>query len=269
MKPIFTLINYQNHPRIKISFDYNPEWNEKMTKVSGAKWSRTLKSWHIPDTNANRVRCGFLPTHVDVDNEQIREKLVGVYNKIKLKGYSENTCKNYLLHLKEFFRIIHKKYEIDSVTPAIIEKYLLWRLSTKPSSESDINSHINSIKFYYEQVLGKERMLFELPRPKKPVQLPKVLGENELERLFRASGNLKHKTILLTAFSCGLRISEVINLKITDIDSDRMQIRIERSKGKKDRYVIVSVLLLDVLRAYLRLYKPRPKLYLFEGLNGS
>ena len=240
-----------------------------MSKIAGAKWSKTLNSWHIPDTNANRLRCGFLPTHVEADNEQVREKLIEVYNKIQLKGYSASTSKNYLLHLREYFIIINKKYEIDKVTKDTIEKYLLWRLSVKQSSESDANSHINAIKFYYEQVLGRERMLFQLPRPKKLIQLPKVLGENELERLFRALGNIKHKTILLTAFSCGLRISEVINLKLSDIDSDRMQVLVERSKGKKDRYVMLSPLLLDVLRAYLKLHKPIPKVYLFEGAHGE
>ncbi len=209
-----------------------------------------------------------MPTHVDAESEQVQQKLVAVYNKIQLKAYSRNTCKNYLLHLRKYFQTIIKRYEIDKITPAIIEKYLLWRLSAKQPSESDINSHINAIKFYYEQVLGRERMLFELPRPKKPVQLPKVLGENELERLFRALGNIKHKTILLTAFSCGLRVSEVINLKLSDIDSDRMQVRIERSKGKKDRYVMLSPLLLDVLRAYLKLHNPMQKIYLFEGVHG-
>jgi integrase/recombinase XerD len=108
-------------------------------------------------------------------------------------------------------------------------------------------------------------MLFTLPRPKKPLQLPKVLAERELERLFCATPNIKHKAILLTAFSCGLRISEVVNLKISDVDSERMQVFIERAKGKKDRYVMLSPLLLDVLRAYMRLHKPTPSTYLFEG----
>ncbi len=115
---------------------------------------------------------------------------------------------------------------------------------------------------------GRERMLFELPCSKKPGQLPKVPEENELERLFRALGNIKHKTILLNAFNCGLRVSKAINLNLSDIDSDRMQVRIERSKGKKDRYVMLSPLLLDVLRAYMKLHKPMPKIYLFEGVHG-
>ena len=269
MKPSFTLINHENRPRIQVSFEYNKEWNKRMSKITGAKWGKTLNSWHILDTNVNRLCCGILPTHVEANNEQVRQKLIEVYKKIQLKGYSASTGKSYLLHLREYFTIINKKYEIDKVSKEVIEKYLLWRLSVKQSSESDANIHINAIKFYYEQVHGRERMLFQLPRPKKPIQLPKVLGENELERLFMTLGNIKHKTILLTAFSCGLRISEVINLKLSDIDSDRMQVLVERSKGKKDRYVMLSPLLLDVLRAYLKIYKPMPLLYLFEGVHGE
>ncbi len=83
-----------------------------------------------------------------------------------------------------------------------------------------------------------------------------------------ALGNIKHKTILLTALSCGIRVSETINLKLSNIDSNRMQVRIERSKGKKDRYVMLSPLLLDVLRAYLKLHNPMQKIYLFEGVHG-
>lgn len=109
-------------------------------------------------------------------------------------------------------------------------------------------------------------MLFALPRPRRPLQLTKVLGETELERLFMAVPNIKHKAVLLTAFSCGLRISEVVNLKISNIDSDRMQVLVERSKGKKDRYVMLSPLLLDVLRSYLKTQRPTPTLYIFKGM---
>jgi len=109
-------------------------------------------------------------------------------------------------------------------------------------SANTIHSRINAIKFYYEQVLGRERMLFDLPRPKKPLQLPKVLGENELARLFNALSNLKHKAILFTAYSAGLRMSKVTNLKLSDVDSDRMQLFIRCAKGKKDRYVALSPL---------------------------
>lgn len=271
-KPLFELITHKGKNRIKVTFDRNPDWNNRIKKVHGAAWSQTLKSWHIPDTDQNRRKCGLpekqYPAVVQKTvNNSIRQKLQAVQDKIKLKGYSYKTGENYCQHLKEYFEIISLKYAPDEVTKDTIEKYLVWRLNKKNCSESDMNCHINAIKFYYEQVLMKERMLFSLPRPQKPLQLPKVLSENELDRLFRALPNIKHKAILLTAFSCGLRISETIKLKISDIDSERMQVFVERSKGKKDRYVMLSPLLLDVLRAYLTIHKPRPKKYLFEGME--
>jgi integrase/recombinase XerD len=95
--------------------------------------------------------------------------------------------------------------------------------------------------------------------------LPKVLGEEELRRLFEATNNLKHKAILFTAYSAGLRVSEVINLRMQDIDRERKQLFVYCSKGKKDRYVALSPLLLDLLENYYKIWKPKPLNYLFEG----
>ena len=102
-------------------------------------------------------------------------------------------------------------------------------------------------------------------RPKKPLLLPKLLNENELAKLFNALSNKKHKAILFTTYSSGLRVSEVVNLKIADIDSKRMQILVRQAKGKKDRYVNLSPVLLDILRNYIKETKPKPKEYLFES----
>jgi len=95
--------------------------------------------------------------------------------------------------------------------------------------------------------------------------LPKVLGEEELRRLFDATNNLKHKAILFTAYSAGLRVSEVINLRMQDIDRERRQLFVFCSKGKKDRYVALSPLLLDILEGYYKIWNPKPTNYLFEG----
>src|SRR3954447_2250555 len=100
--------------------------------------------------------------------------------------------------------------------------------------ENSVHSRMNALKFYYEQVLHKEKMFFDIPRPKKPLLLPKLLNEDELRRLFNALTNKKHKAMLFTAYSAGLRVSEIVNLKIADIDSGRLQIFIQRAKGKKD-----------------------------------
>lgn len=121
------------------------------------------------------------------------------------------------------------------------------------------------MKFYYEQVLHKEKFFWDIPRPKKPMILPKLLNEDELRKLFSALHNKKHKAMLFTAYSAGLRVSEIVNLKIEHIDSKRMQIFVERAKGKKDRYVNLSPLVLDILRKYLQEYTPIPKTWLFES----
>jgi integrase/recombinase XerD len=114
-------------------------------------------------------------------------------------------------------------------------------------------------------VLHREKFFLEIPRPKKQLLLPKLLNETEIRNLFNALTNKKHKAMLFTAYSAGLRVSEIVNLKIIHIDSDRMQILIEQGKGKKDRYVSLSPVLLDILRNYISTYKPRPKKYLFES----
>src|SRR5690606_13816387 len=121
------------------------------------------------------------------------------------------------------------------------------------------------LKLYYEQVRGREKFFWTIPRPKKPFLLPRLLNENELARLFNAVSNKKHKAILFTVYSAGLRVSEVVNLKIADIDSRRMQILVREAKGKKDRYVNLSPVLLDILRIYIQTYLPRAREYLFES----
>lgn len=207
------------------------------------------------------AECGVGPTYQSLCQDLLNR----VREKITLKGYSPQTLKSYTSHLRKYLVAIAQTRNPLEVTKAAIEQYLLERQKKHSYSESDINSHINAIKFLYEQVLGHERMLFYLPRPEKPLQLPKVLGEHELERLFRAVPNLKHKALLLTAFSCGLRVGEVTRLKVHQLDGERMQVFIMRSKGKKDRYVTLSPVLKDVLDRYIARYELGPKDYLFQG----
>ena len=130
-------------------------------------------------------------------------------------------------------------------------------------SSSYQNQAINAIKFYYERVLGGQRKFYFIERPIKEKTLPVVLNTDEVKAILNATSNLKHKAILMIIYSAGLRISEAVALKIQDIDSKRMQIRVQQSKGKKDRYTLLSEKALAVLRAYFQEY--RPKYWLFEG----
>lgn len=181
-----------------------------------------------------------------------------------LKAYSPSTIRTYSNEMTQLLTAL-KDIPADRLKPEHLKRYLVYCYETLGLKENTLHSRINSMKFYYEQVLKREKFFWEIPRPKKQLILPKVLSENELARLFNALENLKHKAMLFTAYSAGLRVSEIAALKIKHIDSSRMQIFIENAKGKKDRYVNLSPVLLDILRVYFANYKPRPKEYLFES----
>lgn len=190
--------------------------------------------------------------------------LPAMKQRLKLKAYSPSTIKTYLNEMSQLLQAI-KNIPADSLAPEHLKRYLVYCFEKLQLKENTLHSRINALKFYYEQVLGREKFFWEIPRPKKALILPKLLNETEIRKLFNALANKKHKAMLFTAYSAGLRVSEVVNLKIADIDSKRMQIFIERAKGKKDRYVNLSPVLLDILRSYIRDYKPQPKIYLFES----
>jgi site-specific recombinase XerD len=183
---------------------------------------------------------------------------------LKLKAYSPSTAKTYLNEMAQLLALL-KDFPADKLTPAHLKRYLVHCYEKLGLKENTLHSRINAMKFYYEQVLGREKFFWEIPRPKKPFQLPNVLGEKEITRLFNALSNPKHKAILFTAYSGGLRVSEVVALKMENIITDRMQLKIAGAKGKKDRYVNLSPVLLDVLRSYYKSTKPKPAIYLFES----
>jgi integrase/recombinase XerD len=282
-KPVFELIIHRGVPRIKVSFDENPEWNKRMRAVSGSKWSKTLCSWHIPDTLENRHKCKLplkeLPALIQQPasatnktallylNENNKEQLKIFLLQLQLRAYSSSTIRTYRNEFTQLLHVLGNK-PVQNLEPMHLQRYLLWCIK-KGLTEHSIHSRMNALKFYFEQVLKREKFFFEIPRPKRPMQLPKVLNETELKRMFAAVPNLKHKAILFTAYSAGLRVSEVVNLRIQDIDSKRMQIFIKRAKGKKDRVVPLSILVLDVLRQYIKIQQPKPTDYLFTGPNAT
>lgn len=126
---------------------------------------------------------------------------------------------------------------------------------------------INAIKFYYEKVLGQERKTYYVQRPKKSKQLPEVLSEPDVVRILKACENIKHKCILMLVYSAGLRLGEVVNLKVWDIHYDRKQVFIKGGKGKKDRYSILSEAAIGYLNKYAEQYRPDD--WLFEGQYGG
>ena len=179
-----------------------------------------------------------------------------------LKNYSRNTINTYLHMFARFLKYI-SPMPLHQVNISIIEKYHLQLITDEGKSISFQNQSINAIKFYAEKVLNHPRTHYKLSRPKKAMTLPKVLTQDEVNSILEAAGNVKHRAILSVIYSGGLRISECINLQLTDIDSSAMRIWVRNAKGKKDRITLLSPRILKLLRNYYLIY--RPKKWLFEG----
>lgn len=180
--------------------------------------------------------------------------------------YSLATVKTYEYMFREFLRY-HYPTPLYHISKQQIINYQLDLVEQKKVSRSYQNQSINALKFYWERVLGHERQFFEISRPKKVEKLPTVLSLQEVQRILKATQHLKHKAMLATLYSAGLRMGELLNLKIGDIDSDGMRIWVREGKGVKDRLTVLSPMLLKLLRLYYQKY--RPKCYLFEGPGGQ
>jgi len=184
---------------------------------------------------------------------------------MQLAARSENTIKTYKNEFIALLQVLQNK-DVSTLTAEELRRYMLHCVNVLHLKPNTLNSRLNALKFYFEQVLHREKFFVDLPRPQRPLILPNILAEKEMGRLFNAIKNKKHKAILFTAYSAGLRVSEVTKLKLTDIDAARMQLFIQSAKGEKDRYVMLSPIVLDVLRNYVKDQKPRPLKYLFEGM---
>jgi len=181
--------------------------------------------------------------------------------KLSLKHYAANTAKTYI-SLFEVFMNHHQHKELQSIDEMMIKTYLQ-KLVINGKSDSYLNQMINSIKFYYEVVLEMPNRFYSIERPRKRTSLPKVISLEEVQEIIKNTNNIKHKCIVSLLYSAGLRRSELLNLKLEDIDSKRMVINIKDAKGNKDRISILSWSVLADLRIYYKAWRPRK--YLFEG----
>ncbi len=194
-----------------------------------------------------------------VKNEDYSSETTLLRNYLKQKGYSPKTLKSYTGHLERF--LTFSKGEIDKNT---INEYILYLLEEKQSSHSYANQSINALKAYIcMKNKSREIVIDSILRPKKEHKLPKVMSKEEVKKVIDATHNTKHKTMLMLAYSCGLRVSELASMKLKNIDSSRMLVMIEQGKGRKDRVVSLSEKMLQQLRQYYVEYKPDK--WLFEG----
>jgi integrase/recombinase XerD len=263
---VFKRARHRGTAVIQIHFPYNRSWIDR-AKQLGAVWSRKMNCWYVLDTEENRKKFKVEEHVKPTDGFQVmsdanKRALSLFVQQLTLKGYSPSTLSTYKNEFTQLL-VVLKQRHVDTLDHQKLKDYFDWCIRHEKLSESTVHSRLNAVKFYFEQVLGGKKFFWDIPRPKKPLKLPKVISEEKLLTGLLNIGNLKHRALLFTAYSAGLRVSEVVSLKVTDIDSDRMQIRIEAAKGKKDRMATLAKATLQILREYAKEYKP--KHYLFAG----
>ena len=261
---------------VAISFAYNSNLADILKQNFAVHWSQTKKHWWIERSvfDFKKFKAIFstlaeieLHEKKEERNEKVELGLpYGYLEKLEQKRYSPQTIKIYTKYFNDFRSHFEERNLLD-ITMDEINAYILDLIQTKDISHSQQNQRINAIKYYYEQVLGREKEYIKIERPLRQKRLPDVLSKDEVCAMITGTHNLKHKCLIAVIYSCGLRRGEAINLKLKDIDSKRMVVKIVDAKGKKDRYVQLADSVLKVLRLYYN--KEKPKTWLFEGQEGQ
>lgn len=278
------IIIYKPRPsskRIKVFIPYAMKAERELLKnIETRFYHSNQKLWSILNTASNykllknifagKYKVEEEEKKVKIPNFTLTEKSIEALHqaeqKLILKAYSPHTLKNYKSELAQFLKYF-ENHNLKRITKEQIESYIYFLVNKYKISESRQNGAINAIKFYYEQVLGMPREYYDIQRPKRSKELPNVLGLEETFKLLNAPDNIKHKAILHTIYSAGLRMSELLDLRIKDIHSKEGYIFIKGAKGKKDRHTVLANYLLPILREYY--IKHKPSYWLFEGQTGG
>lgn len=265
--------------KIRIPFEFT-ELRIAIKKMQSSWYHPNQKLWSVKNQSQyiDQIKALCNGDYKEIEMEKpkklptkkLSEKSLNILDslvqKLTLLGYSKNTIKSYNGAIIQFLTYF-EAFEIEQLNKEQIEQFVYHLKVKNKISESKQNTIINAIKFYYEKVLGKPREFYEITRPKKSINLPNVMSRDEVKSLFRHTHNIKHRAILMTIYSAGLRLSEVTNLRIEDILSEEGSIFIKDSKNKKDRYTVLSPVLLETLRKYY--LQHRPSYWLFEGIEGG
>ena len=186
---------------------------------------------------------------------------------LKLRNYAPKTQQAYVQAVARFAR--HFKVSPDRLGPEEVRQYLLYLVKEKHAGWSTYNVALCALRFFYQTTFGRTALLDGIPCPKERKRLPVVLSREEVTKFLAAAPRFKSRVMLALAYAAGLRVSEIVALEVGDIDSRRMVLRIRQAKGRKDRYVMLSPKLLELMRTYWRQARPRPRGNLFAGRSGK
>jgi len=258
----------------------NPRWSEQYGMVVLANNKENLNLIFSKFKGVDWVNCSYFftnkPVHagnkqLDINGYRNRKPINGwkfvpeaFLQKLELRKYALKTAQAYIPRFEQFINHYSETSNLIALGEHEIKAYLQ-KLVQEKRSDSYINQAINAIKFYYEVVMEMPNRFYSVDRPIKRAPLPKVISKPAIIKMIDSCKNIKHKCIISLLYSAGLRRSEILNLKITDIDSDRMTIRVNDAKHHKDRITLLGAKALEYLRQYYLQY--RPKDYLFEGAS--
>lgn len=256
------LITHNKEKRIAVYFEKNTELIVWIKTFENARWSASNRYWHLPDTDQNRLHFKLPLAHTFLPNTEGIASIETFKRYLLSKRYSSNTIITYCEALKSFLIFCNTKTIKDITNDDVIlynNNYIL-KNNLSPSYQNQI---VNAIKLYFKIVKETAIEIEKIHRPKREKTLPNVLSKEEVKQIITAPTNLKHKTMLSLIYSCGLRCGELLALQPHHIDSKRNVVLLKNSKGKKDRIVPLSPKILELLREYYKVFKP--KTYLFEG----
>ncbi|RYJ50915.1 integrase [Flavobacterium petrolei] len=257
-------IKHKGENRIAVYFEKNEDLIARIKQIEGARWSQQKTVWHLPDTIENRERFKIEPLKNSLPSPEGIIQIEKFKQWLRSKRYSESTISTYSEALKSFLLFYREKAVVEINNEDVIiynNEYIL----KNNLSASYQNQTVNSIKLFFITIIGTKIDIDKIHRPKRAKLLPNVLSKEEVKLILNAHSNIKHKTMLSLIYSCGLRRGELLNLKPNNIDSKRGIVIIRQSKGKKDRIVPLSPKILEMLRDYYVISKP--KTWLFEGQN--
>lgn len=259
---VFKLGIHRKERVIFILFEKNFDLLQEVKKIPGSTWSQSKKVWYVLDSDYYRrlFNLDLLSHSLPSEDGIMHLKKFSFW--LKSKRYSENTIKTYTDALKSFL-IFYNTKDILAITNEDVVYYNNEYILKNNFSHSYQNQLVNAIKLYFKTIQNLSLELDKIHRPKREKVLPNVLSKEEIKAILNAPSNVKHKMMLSLIYSCGLRCGELLALKPVHIDSKRNIINLKNAKGKKDRIVPLSPKILEMLRAYYLIFKP--KNYLFEG----